>query len=175
MVIDVLKWDGQCPRSIQVLAISIDLIIHLSFLMIFLMWLQDNLSGPGADELLYFSMASISSFLENSNHVLMFLLGILFNSWISISWDYVELKELWRVSHRLSNLIHGWPLYLMALIAGSLCFLTQFMSFHGLYFLLVISLILLLKKVCLVFLTVLLNFFQSSRHLDWWYVLRSLW
>jgi len=54
MVVDVLKWDGQCPRSIQVLAISIDLIIYLSFLMIFLMWLQDNLSGPGADELLHF-------------------------------------------------------------------------------------------------------------------------
>jgi len=63
----------------------------------------------------------------------------------------------------------------MALIAGSLHFLTQFMSFHGLHFLLVISLILLWKKVCLVFLTVLLNFFQSSRHLDWWYMLRSLW
>jgi len=33
----------------------------------------------------------------------------------------------------------------------------------------------LLKKICFVFLTIILNFFQSSKHLDCQYELRSLW
>jgi len=36
MVIDVLKWDSQYPKSMQVLAISMNLIIHSLFLMILL-------------------------------------------------------------------------------------------------------------------------------------------
>jgi len=103
-VIDVLKWDGQCPRLIQALAISINLIIHSLFLMIFLMWLQDNLSGPEADNV---SMVSISFFFENGSYILMFLSGISSNSWTLTLWDCAELKESWRASHRLSNLIHS--------------------------------------------------------------------
>ena len=51
----------------------------------------------------------------------------------------------------------------MASTAGSLHFLTQFISFHGPHFLFVISSILSSKKVYLDFLTVLLKFFQFSR------------
>jgi len=46
-------------------------------------------------------------------------------------------------------------------MAESFCFLTQFISFYGLQFLLVISWIFRLKKEHLVFLAVFLNCFQS--------------
>jgi len=42
---------------------TISLVIHSSLLTIFLMWPQVNLSGPEADELLYFSIALMSSSL----------------------------------------------------------------------------------------------------------------
>jgi len=35
-VVDVLKWDSQCPKSMQALAMSMSLIMHLSFLIIYL-------------------------------------------------------------------------------------------------------------------------------------------
>ena len=62
----------------------------------------------------------------------------------------------------------------MDLIVGSLHFLTQFISFHRLYFLLVILLILSLKKTYFVFLTIFLNLFQSSKLQHCWYLLISL-
>ena len=93
-VIDVLKWDSQCPKSIQVLAISMSLIIHSSLLMILLIWLYVNLSRPRADKLLHFSIALISSSLENRAHTLMSLLVISSRSWKSTSQDWAELKEL---------------------------------------------------------------------------------
>jgi len=48
------------------------------------------------------------------------------------------------------------------------------MSSHGPHFLLVVLLIFSLKKIHFI-LTILLNFFQSSRCLDCQYMLRSLW
>ena len=48
------------------------------------------------------------------------------------------------------------------------------MRFYGPYFLLAILVILSLKKTHLDFLTVFLNFFQSLRLQDCWYLLRSL-
>ena len=35
-VVDVLKWSSQCPKFIQALAISMNLLMHSLFLMIFL-------------------------------------------------------------------------------------------------------------------------------------------
>ena len=49
------------------------------------------------------------------------------------------------------------------------------MSFHGLHFLLAISLILVSKKLHFILLTIPLNFFQSFNHFDCLYILRSLW
>jgi len=123
-VIDVLKWDSQCSKSIQTLAISMNLLIQSLFLMIDLIWLHVNLSGPGADKLLYFLIALISSSLENGVHSVVTLSEISSRKWMSTSWDWAELKELWRTFHRSSSLIYGHPLYWMASIAGSLCFLT---------------------------------------------------
>jgi len=174
-VVDILKWDSQWPRSIYTLVILINLTMQLLFLMILLMCLQDNLFRPGVEELLHFSMVLISFSFEKGAHVLTFLPGISLSRSKS-TWQFcVELKELWRASYKLSNSMQGWLLYWIALVAGSFCFLTQFMSSQGLYFLLVISSIFPSKKLYFVFLTIPLNFFQSSRHLDCLYALRSLW
>ena len=62
----------------------------------------------------------------------------------------------------------------MASIAGSFLFLIQFMSSHRSHFLLIISSILVSKKLCFVLLTVPLNFFQSFNYFDCLYILRSL-
>ena len=75
-VINVLKWDSQCPKSIQALAISINLLIYSLLLMIVLIWLHVNLSEPGANKLLHFSIALISSSLENGAHSTMALSDI---------------------------------------------------------------------------------------------------
>jgi len=107
--------------------------------MIDLMWLQVNLLGPGADKLLHFSSVLISSCLENKFHSFVGFLGILFKIWISTSHIWAELKELCRAVQKSLSLIHGHLLYWMASIAGSLRFLTQLISFHGLPFLLAIS------------------------------------
>ena len=104
-VMDILKWDGQCPKSMQALAISMSLVMYSLFLMILLIWLQDNLSELETNELLHFSMVLISSSLENGAHILMSLLEILSRSWKSTSWDCAELNKLWRVFHGLFNSI----------------------------------------------------------------------
>ena len=75
-IFEVLKWDGQCPKSIQALVMSMNLLMHSLFLMIDLIWIHINLSGLGVDELLHFSITSMSSFLENRIHSVVVLLGI---------------------------------------------------------------------------------------------------
>jgi len=53
-VVDLLKCESQYPTSIQVLAMLMIKIKlrQLSSLRIIFKWLHNNLSGPGADELL---------------------------------------------------------------------------------------------------------------------------
>jgi len=79
-----------------------------------------------------------------------------------LSW----VNNWWSVCHSSSSSIHGWPLKYNTSMAGSFCFLTQFMKFQDLWFLDVISWILLLKNTHLVFLTEPLKTFQSSIGLD---------
>ena len=157
----------------QVLAMSSNSTMHSLFLMIILICLHDNLSGPGADELLHFPMACKISFLENLFHVNVSLVGISFKRFTSTYWLWAELKELWRALHKSENIIQGWSLYWIASMARSFLHLTQYMSSQGPFFL-TISLILLSKNSCLVLLTIPLKIFQSSRCLDCWYLLRSL-
>ena len=68
IVVDLLKYFGQCPRSMQALAMSIILDKQLSFLIISFKWHHDSLSGPGAEELLYLLIADLNSNLENGFH-----------------------------------------------------------------------------------------------------------
>jgi len=67
--------------------------------------------------------------------------------------------------------MHRYLLNLMSFIAGSFHFLTQFIRFHGLLFLDIISWIFLLKKILL---AVLLNLLQSDLNPEIWYTDKSL-
>ena len=162
-LVEVLKWVGQCPNSIQVLVMSMNLPIQSSSLIIDLIWLYVSLSGPGANELLHFSIGLIILFLENNFHSIVGLSGISSRKWVLTSLSWAELKDLWRAFYRSSNSMHSHPLYWIASITGSLHFLTQFISFHRPHFLFAISSIFSLKNECLDFLTILLKSFQFSR------------
>ena len=166
-VVEVLKWDSQCPKFMQALAISMNLQMQSSLLIIDFKWFQINLSKPGADELLYFSIMSMSFFLENRFHTVVVLSGISSRKQRSTSLTWVKLNKLWRVFHRFSGLIHRCPSYWIASTTESLCFLTQFISFYRLHLLFAISLILSSKKEHLDFLTILLKSFQFSRLHVW--------
>jgi len=76
-VVEVLKWDGQCPNSIQTLVMSMNLQMQSLFLMMDLIWLHINLSRPSTDKLLHFLITSISLFLENVFHSVVSLSRIL--------------------------------------------------------------------------------------------------
>ena len=76
MVVKVLKWDDQWPRLIHMSAMSISLLKHSLFLTIFLRCLQDNLSGPGVEELLHLLMALISSAFEKEAQLITSLSSI---------------------------------------------------------------------------------------------------
>ena len=93
-IVKVLKWDGQCPSSMQVLVMSMNLQMQSSFLIIDLIWLHINLSGPGTDELLYFLITSISLFLENKFYSIVNLSRISSRKWVSTSLSWAELKDL---------------------------------------------------------------------------------
>ena len=148
---------------------SMNLSIQSLSLIIDLIWLYVSLSGPSANELSYFSIVSIISFLENDFHSIVDLSGISFRKWVLTSLSWAELKDLWRAFHRSSNSMHSHPLYWIALITDSLHFLTQFISSHGPHFLFAISSIFSSKNEHLDFLTILLKSFQFSRLQDCWY------
>ena len=63
-VVDLLKYKGQYPNSIQVLAMQIMLFKQLSSLRIILKWLYNNLSGPEVEALLQFAMAILNSSIK---------------------------------------------------------------------------------------------------------------
>ena len=146
-----------------------------SLLIIDFKWLQVNLSRPRADKLLHFLIMSMSSFLKNRFHTIVVLSGISSRKQRLTSFTWVELNELWRAFHRSSSSIYRRSLHWIASTTGSLCFLTQFISFHRPHLLFVISSILSSKKEHLDFLTVLLKSFQFSRLCVWWYLSSEWW
>jgi len=148
---------------------------HSLFLMIILMSLHDNLSSLGADKLLYFSIACLSSSLENGYQDHSSLVNISSNRLVLTCQLWVELNDLCKVSHKSSSLMQGWPLKWTASIAGSFLFLTQFINSQGPHFLSAISSIFPSKNLHFALLMIFLNFFQSSIHQDCLYTSRSVW
>ena len=133
-----------------------------SSLMMILKWCYVNLSGPGANESLHLLIADLNLVLENGLHYWDGLHFTLFRM-LGSTWQCrAVLKELWSEFHKLLGVRHGRPSCLIALVAGSFLFLTQFISSYGPWLLFAISWILLLKNVCLASLTVFLNVFQFS-------------
>ena len=117
----------------------------------------------------------MSSCLENKFQSFIGLLGISSSVRISTSLNWAELKELWRAYQRSSSSIHGCPLYWIALIARSLYFLIQFISFYKLHFLFTISLIFSSKKDYFEFLTIFLKLHQFLRLRECQYLSRESW
>ena len=75
-----MKCEGQCSKLIHALAISMNLLRYTLSLAIILRYLQDNLSGLGVDELLYFSTTLMNSFFENEFQFVTSLQGISLSS-----------------------------------------------------------------------------------------------
>jgi len=166
MVVKTLKCDSQWPIPIYVLAMLMNLLRHVSSLTILLRCLQDNLFSLRVKVLLHFLIALISSSFKKRTHFIISLPGISSSNYRSTRWSWAELKDRWSARYRSLSSIHGWLLCWIASIAGSLHFLTQFMSSYGPQFLLTISWIFKSKQLCFVFLTVLLKYFQSLVYLD---------
>ena len=160
IVNEILKWLGQYPNSKQVLVIEMIFFKHTSFLIIYLRWPHDNLSDPGEDESQQLMIARVNSSSENSGQDKEEKGSSSFKTVSSIDRNWAELKHEWRACQKTSNSKHRLPLYLIVSITGSLCLLTQFISFHGLHFLLTISWIFELKNSLFIILTVFQKAFQ---------------
>lgn len=75
---DTLKYNGQYLKLIHVLAMLMILFKHVSSLTITLRCFHNILSRPSVNELLYLTIASLSSSFENEGHSITVLVGILF-------------------------------------------------------------------------------------------------
>jgi len=64
-----LKYDGQCPRSMHALAILTIFFKQSISLTTALRYFHETLSGPGADKLLYLSIALVNSSFEKEGQV----------------------------------------------------------------------------------------------------------
>ena len=128
VVIDLLKYDGQYPSSIQVLAMWMMISRYSLSLRMILRWLHDNLSRLGVEALLQLAIAILNSSLENKSQGEVGLLTISSRISTSTWWWRAVLNVEWRIFYKLSMSRHCWSLYLMTLMAGNLCLLTQFMS-----------------------------------------------
>ena len=155
---------------IYALAILMKFLRYEVSLMIILRCFQDNLLGLGSNESLHLAIKLLSSSFKKGIHFMIGLFGNSSNKPRLIQQFCTELKDKWRTCHRSSSSRQGQPLCWIASMAGSLHFLTQFMSSQRLWFLATISWILVLKNSCLVFLTMLLKFFQSSTHFETQYL-----
>ena len=170
---DCLKWLSQYSKRIHTFAILMIWARHVSCFRMVLRCRYISLSGPGADKLLHLVRAWWSSSFEKGAQTIVGLGLISLRTSSSIGWWRAELNVAWRASQRLFVVMHRFPSYLMALVAGILHLLTQFINSHGLWLLLATSRILVLKNVFLVSFTTLLNFFQLSRLLDALYSLMA--
>ena len=74
---DILKYNGQCPKLMYILAILIKLLRQKLSLTITLRCFQDTLSGPRVDKLLYLAIELLNSSTENSIQIIIGLVGIL--------------------------------------------------------------------------------------------------
>ena len=172
---EILKCNGQWSKLIYTLVILMKFLRQVLLLTIILRYFQDNLSGPGVNELLHFIIELLNSSSENSINFVIGLFGISSNK-SRLIWQFcTKLNNECKACHRSSSFRHSWPLYWIASIVRSLHFLTQFMSSQGSYFFATISWILISKNVHLVFLMTLLKFFQFLTHFKTLYLLSSLW
>jgi len=100
---DLLKWFGQYPKSMQVFAILMMLVMQTSSIRIILRWFHDNLSSPGVNELLHLSNTILNSSFENGAQAVTCLFPISSRILI-LTWQWrVVLKEEWRAFYKWSS------------------------------------------------------------------------
>ena len=166
IMVEVLKYLGQWPKLMQASAMLMILERQSSFLMMSFQCCHNILLGPGVEESLHLWIADLNLYLENGFQTWQGLRSTSFRI-LKSTWRWrTVLKELWRAFHKLLGERHSVLLYLIASVAGSFLFLTQFISSQGPQLMFAISWILLLKKDRLASLTVDLKNFQLSRFLD---------
>jgi len=122
---DILKCNGQWPKIIYALAILMKFLRHVLSLTITLRCFPDNFLGPGVNELLYFVIELFNSSSENGIYFVTGLFGISSNKFRWIWQLYTKLNNKYRAYHRFLSSRYSQPLYWIALMAGSLYFLTQ--------------------------------------------------
>jgi len=119
-------------------------------------------------------MELVNSSLKKGSQLIEHLSGISSKKSVLTWWSWAILNVKWKAYQRSLISKQEQLLYLIALTAGSFCFLTQFMRSHGPPFLFVISWIFWSKNEHFVLLTIFLNCFQSSKLLVNLYFSRSL-
>ena len=97
---------------------------HLSSLMDSLRCFYEIISGLGADELSYFLIAIINSFLKKELYSKYCLDRSSSNKDLFTCWLSAELSVWWSAFQRSSILIHSYPLNWIASMANSFYFLT---------------------------------------------------
>ena len=146
---------------------------HASCFRMALRWHHISLLEPGTEKLLHLTRACLNYSFENGTQFKVSLDPISLRTSTSI-WQWrAVLNVTWRAPQRLLGVIHGWSSYLIALVAGSLHLLTQFINSHRLRLLFAISQIFESKKDLLVSFTTFLNVFQFSKILDTLYLLMA--
>ena len=123
---DALKWDGQWPKLIHILAILTMFSKYLSSLMISLRCFHEILSSPGADKLLHLLIAIMNSSLEKGFHIEYSLEVSSFNKEVSTYWLWAELN-IWC---RASQVLQFW--YMVIYCIELLQWLAVFISLPNL-------------------------------------------
>ena len=126
MVVENLKYKGQKPKLKHEMLTKF--FKHVLFLRICLRWLHKSLSGPGIEELLHLAIVIINSSSENQFQGEKGKDVSSLRTLLSMLWCWAVLKELCSMCYRLLISKHGWLLYLIVLIAGNFCLLTQFIN-----------------------------------------------
>lgn len=150
----------------DVLAILIILFKQALSLKTCLRWLHNSLYSPGVNKLLHLVSAFKNSSSKKDSQKEGNIEAILSRISFLMLRCRTILKKLWKACYKSLISRHGWLLNFITSMAGSVCLLTQFISFQEPCFLLAISWILRSKKSLLVFLTVLWKVFQFSRFFD---------
>ena len=142
------------------------MIRHLLSLIIALRCFQEISFGPEVDKLLYLLMVLLNSSLGKDSHFEDYFNGNSFKKQRLI-WQFYAKLNIWcNTYQRLLILMQSYLLNCSASNASNLCYLTQFIRFHGLWFFEIIFWILSSKNICFVFLTTFLKIFQSSNVLE---------
>ena len=68
-IVNLLKWEGQNPQLIHILAMLIMVLKQSLSLTMALRWLHNNLSGSSIEELLQLAIVLLNSSLENGVHM----------------------------------------------------------------------------------------------------------